>query len=233
MKGWREKVMTRHSRLAGVAFMLMLGAPAEAQMAVIDARAIFQLKSQIDQMRAQYQQLRQTYSAIAHAPDAAVQGLGQQLNTRQLRNALPGRSAVQDMLSGTGQLNGAGQQMLGQNRVYTPAGQDFQAREMNRSATSIAGAQAMASDLYASATARIDALQAIEGQLATAPDQKTVLDLQARVQAEQAYIQAQQVQAQSLAMWQASQQRSEQQRRSEQRRQSIDSLIEQAKAKGG
>lgn len=225
--------MIRYTGPFGVALVLMLAVPAGAQMAVIDARAIFQLKSQIDQMRQQYQQLRQTYSAIAHAPDAAVQGLGQQLNTRQFRNALPGRSAVQDMLSGAGQLNAGGQQMLGQNRVYAPTGQDFQAREMNRSATSIAGAQSMASDLYASATARIDVLQAIEGQLATAPDQKTVLDLQARVQAEQAYIQAQQVQAQSLAMWQASQQRSEQQRRAEQRRQSIDSLIEQAKAKGG
>ena len=64
-------------------------------------------------------------------------------------------------------------------------------------------------------------------------DAKAVGDLQARIAAEQAYIQAQQVQAQSLAMWQASQERNHQQRGEEERRRQIDNLIEAAKAHGG
>jgi type IV secretion system protein VirB5 len=222
----------RMKHLLGAVALVMAG-PAAAQMAVIDAKALVQLKSQIDQMKAQYQQLQKTYNAISHAPNAAVQGLGQQMNVDQFRNALPSTGAVGGMMGGGGQLTARGQQMLNQNRVYAPGGSDFQAREMARSATSIAGAQSMAADLYASSSARIAALRAIEGQLATAVDQKAVLDLTARVQTEQAYIQAQQVQAQSLALWQASQKRGEQQRRTEQRRQSIDGLIEQARVRGG
>lgn len=215
------------------AVALTISVPASAQMAVIDAKSIVQLKSQIDQMKAQYQQLQKTYNAISRAPNSAVKGFGQQMNVGQFRNALPNSGTVKGMMGGAGQLTAAGQEMLNQNKIYAPGGSDFQAKEMARSATSIAGTQSMAADLYASSSARIAALQAIEGQLATAEDQKAVLDLTARVQTEQAYIQAQQVQAQSLALWQASQQRGEQQRRTEQRRQSLDDLIEQAKAKGG
>lgn len=224
----------RRTALAGAVFLLLGGGgAAQAQMAVVDAKALVQLKSQLQQMQAQYQELQRTYRAIAHLPDSAVRQLGRQLNVDQFRNALPDTTVAGAMLSGRGHLSGRGQQMLSQNRVYAPSGRDFQAREMARTATSIAGTQAMATDLYASASARINALRAIETQLDRAPDQKAVLDLQARVQSEQAYIQAQQVQAQSLALWQASQQRSDQLRREEQRRQQIDDLIEQAKAKGG
>jgi len=62
---------------------------------------------------------------------------------------------------------------------------------------------------------------------------KAVADIQARIAAEQAYIQAQQVQAQALAMWQASQERNQDQRKNEDRRRQTDDLIEQAKARGG
>ena len=99
--------------------------------------------------------------------------------------------------------------------------------------TSVAGAQAMASALYQSASDRVSLLRGIEGQLAAAPNAKAVADLQARLAAEQAYVQAQQVQVQSLAMWQQAQQRNQQQRQEEQRRQEIDRLIQQAVARGG
>ena len=91
----------------------------------------------------------------------------------------------------------------------------------------------MASGLYQSAADRVRALQGLESQLAGARDLKAVADIQARIAQESAYIQAQQVQAQSLAMWQASQQRNADQRHDEERRQQVDRLIEAVKARGG
>jgi type IV secretion system protein VirB5 len=134
---------------------------------------------------------------------------------------------------GTGGIEATARGYLNQNRVYAPAGDDFQARELQRSSSSVASTQAMASELYQSAANRVTALRGVETQLASAPDTKAVADLQARIATEQAYIQAQQVQAQSLAMWQASQQRNEEQRSREERRRQLDTLIEQAKARGG
>ena len=91
----------------------------------------------------------------------------------------------------------------------------------------------MASELYQSAADRVSLLRGIERQLAGAVDAKAVADLQARLAAEQAYVQAQQVQAQSLAMWQQAQERNRQQQQEEQRRQEIDRLIDEAAARGG
>lgn len=199
---------------------------------------VTQLAQQLTVMQQQYQQLMQTYQAIAHLPQSALNDLGRQLNTSQFRNALPAQSDVLGSVMngqglGPGNLGQAAQAYLNQNRIHAPAAGDFQAREMQRNANSVAGTQAMASELYQSAANRITVLQGIESQLASAPDAKAVADIQARIAAEQAYIQAQQVQAQSLAMWQASQERNHQQRGEEERRRQIDNLIEAAKAHGG
>jgi type IV secretion system protein VirB5 len=234
--------------MAGVSALTICGAvtgPAHAQWTVIDpsnlaqaVQQVQQLQQQLQVMQQQYQQLIQTYQAIAHVPSNAVNQLGQQLNVDQFRNALPSQSNVLGSVMngttlGSGNLGSTAQGYLNQNRVYAPTGSDFQAQEMQRNAYSVAGTQAMASELYQSAANRVSALQRIEGQLAAAQDAKAVADLAARINAEQTYIQAQQVQAQSLAMWQQSQQRNQDQRQEEQRRQSIDALIEQAKARGG
>lgn len=242
--------MTRRLALLPLALAAALIAavpaqPAHAQLAVIDpanlaqaVQQVQQMAQQLQAMQQQYQQLQQTYQAVAHAPSDALTELGRQLNVDALRNALPAHSgdlgAVMTGSSlGPGGFGNAAQGQLERNRVYSPGGADFQAQEMQRAATSIAGAQAMASGLYQSAASRIAALQAIEGQLAGAADAKAVADLAARIAAEQAYIQAQQVQAQSLVLWQQAQMRNQDQREQERRRQSIDALIDQAKARGG
>jgi type IV secretion system protein VirB5 len=227
--------------LAGAAALALTGAgagPASAQMSVVDVKAIVQAKAQIDQLRQQYAQLHQTYSAIAHLPQSALNQLGQRFNTSQFRNPL-GTSSVDvgAIMNGTGigsgTLGSVARGYLDRNRVYSPVGQDFRAQQLNRNATSIAGAQAMASELYQSSASHMTALQGLEGQLAGANDSKEVADIQARIGMEQAAFQAQSVQVQSLAMWQQAQERSQSQQRDEVRRQQIDGLIEQAKAHGG
>lgn len=234
--------------LAGVAALAMAGggvAPAYAQFAVIDAKSIAQAVQQLKQLQQQYQMLQQQYStmiqqyqAIAHLPQNELNKLQQQFNTQQFRNPLAANSVdVGSIMNGTGPGGGSlgsnVQTYADQNRVYSPTGQDFQAQQMRRNATSIAGSQAMASELYQSAATHIQTLQSLEGQLSSAPDAKAVADIQARIGMEQAAFQAQQVQAQSLAMWQDAQQRNQEQRNDETRRQQIDGLIEQAKAHGG
>jgi len=238
----------RKAILAGVAALSIAGGsigPASAQMAVVDVKAIGQAVQQLKQLQQQYQVLQQQYStmmqqyqAIAHLPQNALNQLQSQLNTQQFRNPLASNSVdVGSIMNGTGPGGGAlgsdVQTYLNQNRVYSPSGQDFQAQQMNRNATSVAGAQAMAAELYQSAASHIQTLQGLEGQLSSAPDAKAVADIQARIGMEQAAFSAQQVQAQSLAMWQAAQERNQDQRNDEARRQQIDNLIDQAKAHGG
>jgi type IV secretion system protein VirB5 len=230
--------------LAGAAALAIAGAtaePASAQFGgqfVIDLRAIAQAKLQVDQLRQQFAQLQQTYAAIAHLPQNELNRLAQQLNVQQFRNPLNMPSIdVGSIMNGSGIGSGAvgsaAQGYLNQNRVYSPGGQDFRAQQMRSNANSIAGVQAMASQLYESAATHLTALQGLEGQLAGAKDSKEVADIQARIGMEQAAFQAQSVQAQSLAMWQQAAERNENQQRDEVRRQQIDNLIDQAKARGG
>ena len=238
----------RKSILAGAAALAIYGTvpgAAQAQWVVTDpgntAQAVEQVVQMVKQlavMRQQYDQLMQTYQAISHAPQGVLNQLGEKLNVDQFRNALPSQSSALGAVMngsdlGTGNFGTAASGYVKENRVHAPTGQDFQAKEILRNANSVAGAQAMASGLYQSAANRIGALQGLENQLASAPDAKAVADIQTRIAAEQAYIQAQQVQAQALAMWQASQERNQEQRSREERRRQTDRLIEEAKAKGG
>lgn len=219
--------------------------PALAQWTVIDpsnlAQAIEQVKrlqQQVQVMQQQYQTMQQQYQAIAHLPSSALNQAQSQLNVPQFRNPLSAGSVdVGSIINGTGPGTGAlganVQAYANQNRVYSPTGQDFQAQQMNRNATSIAGVQAMAAQLYRSAAEHIQTLQALEGQLASAPDAKGVADIQARIGMEQAAFQAQQVQAQSIAMWQEAQERNAGQREEEYHRQQLDTGLQQLRAHGG
>jgi type IV secretion system protein VirB5 len=244
----RTETTMRQQILASAAALLICGAvpnSSTAQVITFDPtnyvqalQQVVQLTQQLRVMQQQYQQLMQTYQAISHLPDNVLRQVGQQLNIDQFRNALPSQSSILASAMngtglGTGNLGLAARNYLKQNLIYAPGGKDFQSMEMQRNANSVAGSQAMASELYQSAANRVAALQGIEGLLASAPDAKAVADIQARIAAEQAYIQAQQVQAQSLAMWQASQERNQQHRTLEERRRQVDDLIEQAKAHGG
>lgn len=227
----------RRYMLAGAAALGLIGTtagPVTAQMAVVDVRAIAQAMQQVRQLQSQLAQLQQTYAAIAHLPQAELNRLAQQLNTNQFRNPLGTSSAnIGGLLDGSGNLAPGAQAYLDRNKVYSPTGQDFQAQQMGRNATGIANTQAMAAQLYQSAASHIQTLQSLEGQLTVAPDAKAVADVQARIAMEQAAFQGQQLQAQSLAMWQAAQERNQDQRNDEIRRQQTDNLIQQAKAHGG
>lgn len=228
---------------AGV-MALAIGAgavPAQAQFGgvVYDPSNYAQAVAQVKQLQQQYQTMMQqldtakkTLDSVTHLPDQAIRQAGQQFNVDQLRNVLPNSSTMTGMMDGQ-TLGTTAQQYLTRNRVYQPTGNDFRSQELNRSAQSIANNQAVASDLYNSASAHITALRGLEGQLATATDAKAVADIQARIAQEQAVLQAQQIQAQSVGMMQAAQTRNEEQRYEENRRSRIESMIAAAKQHGG
>ena len=139
------------------------------------AQQVQQLINQLAVMQQQYAQLIQTYQAIAHLPDTALQQLAAQLNVQQFRTPLPTTSSmVGGLMNGTGlnQLGTVGQQFLSQNRLYVPSGTHFAARQLTGTANSIAGVQGMLNNLYQSASGRITTLQGLEGQLSSAKDAK-------------------------------------------------------------
>ena len=222
--------MRRFLLLGSAAFAIVSGSVAQAAMPVVDISAILRLREQLTKMAQQYATMQQTYAAIAHLPSTASSMI--QSNLDPFRNPLPAPGTTGSMMNG-GLLGPLAGSYLSRNRVYAPTGTDFQSTEMARKAKGIANAMALASQLFASSSGRIDALRAMESQLTRAPDEKAVLDISARVQAEHAYIQAAQVQAQSLALVAATEQRNEEQRQDELRLQSIDNLIAQARAHGG
>jgi len=228
--------------MMGVAVLALMGASsANAQMATFDASnaantlaTVNQLKNQALQLKQQYDKMQEqlgiaqdAYNAISHLPDTALNQLAAEFNVDEIRDALGDVDQLRDVLNGgdIGDLGAKAREFLEKNRKYTPTGTDQGATDLDVNAKSIAGSQAAASALYDSASKHVEALQAIEGQLATAKDAKQVADITARLQAENAYLQAQQVQAQSLAMMQEAQARSVEQQKAEARRKSLDDAI--------
>lgn len=187
-----------------------------------------ELSNQIEVMQQQYNQLVLTYQAIAHLPDSGLQSLAAQLNTQQFRapiNTDP--AAVASAVAGL-QLGGAGasaQQYWQRNNIYTAPGQDFQATQLALRGNSVAAVQGLLNDLYASAAQHAQALQGLESQLNGAPDSKAIQDIGARVQMEQAHLQARLIQAQTLTAFQAAQQRNEDTQRDQLRRCQYDEVV--------
>ena len=228
----------RRHILAGAAALTIAATAtgsALAQVAVVDVRAIAQAIQQVRQLQSQLTQLQQTYAAIAHLPQSTLNQLAGQLNTNQFRNPLGTSGSTIGGLTNGNSVTAEAQAYLNRNRIYSPNGQDFAATEMGRNANSIANTQAMAAQLYQSAATHIQTLQGLEGQLAGAADAKAVADINARISMEQASFQAQQVQAQSLAMLAQSEERNQYQRQDETRRQQLDAQLAriQAHIQGG
>ena len=234
----RAPLLASAAALLGTAWVLM-PSPAHALFGVGDVvfdpsvfaqtlATVQQLSNQLAVMQQQYNQLVQTYQAIAHFPDNVLQSLATQLNTQQFRapiNTDP--AAIVSALAGL-QLGGAGssaQQYWRRNNIYTAPGQDFLAIQLAMRGNSVAAVQGLVNDLYASATQHARVLQGLEGQLNGAPDGKAVQDIGARIQMEQAHLQARQIQAQTLIAFQTAQQRNEDTQRDQLRRCQYDEVI--------
>lgn len=187
-------------------------APALAQMPVIDGASLAQLVQQVAQAKQQYQELVSQYNELKSTYQAVSQDVhpnqwAQQLDRSGMQNPLPNTNLLPGMLDGisppsqlSGNLGSLAQQYYDQNKVYLPTGNDFAATQMRQGANETANFEAIATQNLQSLEARETELPQIQDQLNNATTIQQVDSIQARLNAEQNYVEAQQAQAQNLQL---------------------------------
>ncbi|MBN9982571.1 P-type DNA transfer protein VirB5 [Rhizobium laguerreae] len=223
--------------LAMMAALLPVGAAFAQGIPVIDETAIAkqiesitQLKSQLDTLNQQLQQAQQLYASLNKVTNMAdVAGL---LNNPSIRKALPQDfNAIEGLLkgSGTGVFGTSASKFLENNSTYRTDANDFYAQELARAQNRNAGQMSLGQQIYDAATKRIDGIDQLRQQISAAADAKDIADLQARLQAETAFLQTDVLRMQALQMVQQAQVQVDDQRKAEDWRKRLDAMGEALK----
>ncbi|WP_068879367.1 type IV secretion system protein, partial [Phenylobacterium sp. CCH12-B4] len=200
---------------------LAAAAPASAQLAVFDADAYLRAYDQLVELKAQVSQGKQLYDDFNKLTN--VNSLAAALNNPTLRRYLP--AEVQDTsrllngsLSDLGSIGSRATSIRDAGRLFTPdktglspVGQYYQdslVKAGDRAARDIA----LGESAYRTAAERQGGLDELRVALNNAKTAKEVMDLQARIAAEQALINNDQMQLQGLAMMQEAERRLAEQR---------------------
>lgn len=213
--------------------------PADAQLGSIVSdpgaysRMLLQLnqaKAQLQQLETQVQQGRQLLDSLN--VNSQVNRIASQLSTSQLRQFLPDISSFEAAVSGDfsalGSLGARASQIRAANRIYTPpAAAQSDADKLytdglEQSGDRVARDMALGESVGNVSAQRLQGLEQLRQALDSAPDARAVLDLQARIAAEAALIQNDQVRLQGLAMVQQAQDRLQAQRDREAARKSTE-----------
>lgn len=213
-------------RRLGSSIMVMIalgfGAPAaRAQQVVYDPTAVAKLIAQgqtalhqLEQLKAQVAQGKQLYDGFNTA--SGVNSIAAELATPALRAFLPDAqayvAAAKGDLAALGSLGTAATAIRSANRLYTPPAGDVAGRELETSGNRAARDLAMGQQVASVSATRMSGLQELQSAIGAAGDARAVMDLQARLQAEQAMIANDQVRLQGLAMAQAAEDRMQLQR---------------------
>jgi len=181
---------------------------ARAQFAVIDVPAIAQLIQQVQMMEQALTTARSQLSQAQQALQAMTGDRGMQhLLGGVVRNYLPAdwgqmAATLDPTVAGFSALGADVQRIIAANALLSgadltrfSAGDQAQLAAARRLA---AAAQAVARDALAHASGRFASLQTLIDAIGAAKDQKGVLDLQARITAEQGMLQNEQTKLQSL-----------------------------------
>ena len=224
------------NRLHGAAVAAMMvfsaGTAAGQGIPVIDQTAILkhiesiaQLKSQLDALHQQIEQAQQLYGSLNKLTDMA--DVARVLNDPTIRKALPSDfAAIEGLLKGNG-LGVFGQsasKLLEGNSSYRTDADDFYAKELSRIQNRNAGQMSLGQQIYDAATKRIDGIDELREKISSAGDAKEIADLQARLQAEQAFLQTDVLRMEGLQMVQRAQAQVDEQRKAEDWRQRMDSM---------
>nr|WP_281428529.1 P-type DNA transfer protein VirB5 [Rhizobium laguerreae] len=223
--------------LAMTAALLPVGAAFAQGIPVIDETAIAkqiesitQLKSQLDALNQQLQQAQQLYASLNKVTNMAdVAGL---LNDPSIRKALPQDfDAIEGLLkgSGTGAIATSASKFLENNSTYRTDANDFYAQELARAQNRNAGQMSLGQQIYDAATKRIDGIDQLRQQISSAGDAKDIADLQARLQAETAFLQTDVLRMQALQMVQQAEVQVDDQRKAEDWRKRLDAMGEALK----
>lgn len=223
----------RNSLMAAVAILALSTGGVGAQgIPVIDKTAILRWASQLEAMKEQFdalnkqiaqaEQLHQSLNKLTKMADVASL-----LNQPEIRKALPQDfGAIESLLSGNGSgaFGDSASKFLEGNSTYKTAANDFYAQELSRIQNRNAGQMSLGQQIYDAATKRIDGIDQLRQQISSASDAKDVADLQARIQAESAFLQTDLLRMQGLQMVQQAQAQVEDQRKAEDWRKRIDTM---------
>ncbi len=202
------------------------GIPVNDQAAIAkQIESIAQLKSQLDALNQQIGQARQLYGSLNKLTNMA--DVAEVLNDPAIRKALPfDFAAIEGLLkgNGTGVFGDSASRFLEGNSTYRTDADDFYAQELSRLQNKNAGQMSLGEQIYDAATKRIDGIDQLRGKISTAGDAKEIADLQARLQAEQAFLQTDVLRMEGLRMVQQAQNQVDEQRKAEDWRQRMDNM---------
>ncbi|MEI3855619.1 MULTISPECIES: P-type DNA transfer protein VirB5 [unclassified Ensifer] len=186
---------------------------------------IAELKSQLDALNQQIEQAQQLYGSLNKLTDMA--DVASVLNDPAIRKALPEDfSAIEGLFkgNGTGVFGDSASKFLEGNTTYRSNADDFYAQELSRIQNKNAGQMSLGQQIYDAATNRIDGIDQLREKISTASDAKDIADLQARLQAEQAFLQTDLLRMEGLRMVQQAQAQVDEQRKAEDWRQRMDAI---------
>lgn len=221
-----------HAAALAAAIVLSAGGAAGQGIPVIDQTAILkhiesiaQLKSQLGALHQQIEQAQQLYGSLNKLTDMA--DVASVLNDPAIRKALPSDfAAIEGLLKGegTGVFKDSASKFLEGNSTYRTDADDFYAKELARVQNKNAGQMSLGQQIYDAATTRIDGIDQLREKISTASDAKEIADLQARLQAEQAFLQTDVLRMEGLRMVQQAQNQVGEQRKAEDWRQRMDAM---------
>jgi len=212
---------------AAAAALLSAAGAVQAQQIVHDPTAYAQLVreartalDQLEQLREQVRQGRQLFDSLNDP--SGVSALARELDLPGVRNPLPDlrslRAAAEGDLSALGALAERAVAIRAETRLHAPPAGDvpeverYYREALERSGARTARDLAVGEAVGAAADERLAGLEALRRSLDAAPGARAVMDLEARLAAEQALIQNEQVRLQGLALTQAAEARLEEQR---------------------
>lgn len=200
------------------------GIPVTDQAAIAkQIESIAQLKSQLDALNQQISQAQELYGSLNKITDMA--NVASLLNDSAIRKALPQDfNAIESLLrgSGGGVFGDSVSKFLEGNSTYRTSANDFYAQELSRAQDRNAGQMSLGQQIYDAATKRIDGIDELRQKISSAADAKDIADLQARLQAETAFLQTDVLRMQGLQMVQQAQVQVNEQRKAEDWRQRMD-----------
>lgn len=209
--------------------------PAQAQMAVIDGSNLAQTTlaaqralSELQQLTQQYNQLVTTYQMLTNPTDIVSMVPG--LSVPTLQNPLPAPTLLNGLVGGQTTVSGAGVQYYNQAHIYTPTDGSVSSTQLIANANSIANLQGVASTNLQSIQQRLALLPALEIALSAATSITQVNAINGRIAVEANYVQAQQAQAQNLAILASQQEASARQQAQEEHAREANAIAAQYKA---
>lgn len=214
------------------ALVLCAGGAAGQGIPVIDQTAIAkqiesiaQLKAQLDALNQQLQQAQQLYGSLNQLTNMA--DVASVLNDPDVRQALPPDfAAIESLLKGdsTDTFGDSASRFLEQNSTYQTSADDFYAQELSRIQNQNAGQMTLGQQIYDAANKRVAGIDQLRQQISTSSDAKQIADLQARLQAETAFLQNDVLRMEGLKMVQQAQVQVDDQRKAEDWRQRMDAM---------